>query len=127
MKTMLTLLFLLLCASTTNAQTTNTVIAWDYLAVQLVDVTPPNMTQVIKIDGVTQTAPPTCAQSTNKVDVNCTFTVTPALPSGSHTVRVEATKAGITKGTDIVGLNPGNAPPDPKNFRYQINITINVP
>src|SRR5262245_44687776 len=128
MRMFLSLFVLLaLCAGTPLAQTTTTTIQWDYLAVQLADVTPPNMTQVVRIDGVLQTTPPTCTQNVNKVDVLCTYTVTPALPSGSHTVRVEATKSGITKGTDIIGLNPGNAPPDPRNFRYQINITINVP
>jgi len=115
---------LLLVAGFVNvsfAQVTNTKIEWDYLATTIAEVQ--GIGQSITVDNIPVPGISCAATGPN---VTCSVTVTPALTAGIHTLKLDATRNGITKTTAISGLNPASAPKDPSNFRYSIQINITV-
>lgn len=108
-----------------SAQAPTYAVVWDYAATTVAEVA--SFTQSVTVDGTAVTALPACAAAANGTDVTCRVSVG-ALAAGRHTIAVSATHNNVTATTTIAGVDPSvGAPKSPVNFRYQINITVNVP
>lgn len=119
---LIALVVLFALVSQPYAQTTTNTIQWDYLNATPTQVA--TYTQTVTVNGTVQTTAPTCVAS--GVNTQCQLAVT--LISGSNTINVSATLNGVTRGITLAGLNPATSgPKEPTNFRYNINVTINVP
>ncbi len=116
------LLVLVFPGQVAKAQTT-AALRWDYGPNETV-ANVATYTQFIQVDSTVITAVPTCVQ--NGTVVTCSVPISP-LSSGSHTLIVQASRNGISARTTITGLNPNDAPKNPSNPGYQINVTINIP
>lgn len=113
----------LLIAAPAAAQTPTTTLAWDYLSVTPAIVA--TYTQTVTVDGTAITATPVCAAA--GANVTCTVPIG-TLASGRHTVAVAALLNGVSATTSVNGIDPtGTAPKQPSSFRYQINVTVNIP
>lgn len=102
-----------------SAQTAT--LAWDYIGKSLTEVQ--TYVQEVKVDGVVNTAVPTCV--TSGANVSCSVSA-PTLATGLHTVSIGATKNGVTALTTITGIGGANNPINPSNPKVVITITINV-
>lgn len=112
--------------SVAGAQTPTSTIQWKYLLETALEVNT-NYVQVVTVDATTVTTAtlkPTCVQAA--ADVVCSIVV-PSLATGAHNISVSATKNNVTAMTSINNLTLGAAPKNATDFRYQINITVNVP
>jgi hypothetical protein len=120
-KALFTLVLAFLFVSNTYAQTTQ-IVAWSYLAETLANVQA--LSQQLTINGTASTAVITCVQ--NAANVDCSATVPALSLTTANTVKLSATKNGVTKETTIAGLLGSNAPKDPSNFRWVIQVTVNI-
>lgn len=130
MKKLLLLIPLLVLAfpgQVAKAQTPQHRVIWKYAQETALNVNT-NYVQVVRVDNAvitTATLKPTCVQAA--ADVECAIALG-TLASGPHNVSVSATVGSVEANTTINNLNLGaNAPKNPTDFRYQINITVNVP
>lgn len=109
--------------ATVNAQSATATVVYGYPAVLMAEVS--TYTQVVTVDNVLIPGNPTCVQV--GPDVSCSIPVG-TVAAGRHTLSVEATKNNVTAKTTITGLDIGaTAPKNPVNFRYQLQITVNLP
>lgn len=117
---------LLLIPSLSHAQAPTHTIVWDYGTGSLLAETAQYQVAVF-VDSNRITTAPTCVQDATVV--RCRVPVGSLLTPGRHNIAVEATLNNVTARTEINGLEVGgaNTPKNPVNFRYQINITVNVP
>lgn len=113
----------LLLPSLAYAQAPTATVVWSY-DVNAAEVA--TYTQRVYVDGNQVTGNPTCTGATATL-TNCQMPIG-TLAAGAHTIAVEATKDNVTARTQISNLNIGtNAPRNPVNFRYQIQINVNLP
>lgn len=115
-----------LSLTTLNAQTPTPTanVTWDFPDRNLAEVT--TYVQAVFVDNVRVTGNPICTGLT-ATSSRCTIGVGTLAP-GPHSIAVEASLNNITARTQVNGINIGtNAPANPVNFRYQLNLTINVP
>lgn len=129
MKKFLFLLPLLILAfpnQVAKAQTPTHRVIWNYAQETALNVNT-NYVQIVRVDNVVITTPalkPTCTQA--GPDVDC-FIPVGTLAPGPHSISVSAIQGNTEANTTINNLNLGAAPKNPINFRYQVNITVNVP
>lgn len=115
---------LLITSVSANAQTTTNV-EWDHIGATPAQVMSYN--PVVKVDGVTQTATPTCVA--NGANTTCRQNVG-TLSNGSHTFNISTTVDGVlreavlTKTFPLTSTQPGTQPTSP---RFTITIVITTP
>lgn len=110
----------LLLSSIANAQTAQ--LQYEYQA-PLATVN--TYTQQILIDGTQLGTAPTCV-ATSATLTTCTVAA-PALATGSHNVRINATLGLVTASTIINGLGGTTAPVNPGQVKVVITVTIGTP
>lgn len=117
----LALVVLFAFGTSARAQAASTLI-WDY-AKPLATVQ--TYTQAIQVDAAVLTIAPTCV-ATSATVTTCSIPIT-TLAAGTHSISITATLGNESAQTIVAGLNPANAPANATNFRYQINVTVNIP
>lgn len=124
---LLPLLILAFPNQVAKAQTPQHTIAWNY-ANETAATVNSFYNQTVVVNGTTittATVRPTCVQA--GLNVNCTIAVGTLAPDTGHTVSVSATRDNVTATTNITNLRFGSAPKNPTDFRYQIQINVNLP
>lgn len=122
MKQILCAVFVLVAVSA-QAQTPTYTLAWDYPVVSSDVAT--YSSQVVTLDSTVLPGTPTCVSS-GAASTTCSL-VLPTLTTGTHTVKVAATRGGITRETVFAGIDPSRAPASAGTPRIMISVTVTVP
>lgn len=122
MKSVLAVLFVLVAVSV-SAQTPVHTLSWDYPVVSAEVAT--YTSQVVTWDGVVLPGTPSCVAS-GAAQTTCSLTL-PTITTGTHTVKVSATRGGITRETTMTGIDPSHAPASAGTPRITVTVTVTVP
>jgi len=121
MKRYILIFLIVLFSSSISAQTAWTA-HWDYAGILLTEVN--TYTQVVELDGTAITNSINCA--TKGTGVHCTVLIG-TLSNAAHSLRVAATKSGITAEAILNNINPVNGPKVQTSVTITSTITVTIP